>query len=48
MLLIAVVLIYGLNLEDAFYWYIAAGIAAVMDISALCAVAAPIMDVNKQ
>ena len=35
MLLIAVVLIYGFNLEHAFYWYIAAGIAAVMDITVL-------------
>jgi len=33
MLLIAVVLIYGLNLEYAFFWYIVAGIAAVIDIA---------------
>jgi len=37
MLLIAVVLIYGLNLEYAFYWCIAAGIATVIDVSYLYA-----------
>jgi len=35
MLLIAVVLIYGMELEPAFYWYIAAGLAAVIDFGAL-------------
>jgi len=31
MLLIAVVLIYGMELDNALYWYVAAGIAATWD-----------------
>ena len=30
-LLIAVVLIYGMELDFAYYWYVAAGIAATWD-----------------
>ena len=35
MLLIVIVLIYGMELDYAFYWYTAAGIAAVIDFGAL-------------
>jgi len=31
MLLIAVVLIYGMGLDNALYWYVAASIAATWD-----------------
>ena len=32
MLLIVVVLIYGMELDNALYWYVAAGIAATLDV----------------
>jgi len=35
MLLIVIVLIYGMKLDPALYWYIAAGAAAVIDFAAL-------------